>query len=53
MSTAADFYKPVHTAHLETWCADAVPYLGLPPGWRFLLAPGHEDVWFDETLLVE
>ena len=52
-TTDDDFYKPVHTAHLETWAADAVPYLGLPPGWRFLLAPGHEDVWFDESLLVE
>ncbi len=41
----ADFFKPAHTLHLETWCADAVPYLGLPPGWRFLIAPDHEDVW--------
>lgn len=22
-----------------------------PPGWRFLIAPGHEDVWFDASLL--
>jgi hypothetical protein len=50
-SAASDFFKPVHTLHLETWCADAIPYLGLPPGWRFLLAPGHEDVWFDDSLL--
>jgi hypothetical protein len=48
-----DFYKAVHSAHLDTWCTDAVPYLGLPPGWRFLLAPGYEDVWFDEALLTE
>jgi hypothetical protein len=27
------------------------PYLALPPGWRFLLAPGYEDVWYDPTLL--
>ena len=51
LSEGADFFKPAHTAHLETWCADAVPYLGLPPGWRFLIAPGHEDVWFDGSLL--
>lgn len=51
LSEDPDFFKPVHTAHLETWAADAVPYLGLPPGWRFLLAPDHEDVWFDESLL--
>ena len=25
--------------------------LGLGPGWRFLIAPGHEDVWFDANLL--
>jgi hypothetical protein len=52
-SDADDFFKPVHTAHLEDWCPDAVPYLGLPPGWRFLIAPGYEDVWFDVSLLVE
>jgi hypothetical protein len=52
LSDADDFFKPVHAAHLETWAADAMPYLGLPPGWRFLLAPDHEDVWFDESLLV-
>lgn len=22
-----------------------------PAGWRFLIAPGHEDVWYDEALL--
>jgi hypothetical protein len=26
-------------------------YLALPAGWRFLLAPDHEDVWFDVNLL--
>jgi hypothetical protein len=28
-----------------------VQYLGLPPGWRFLVAGRRVDVWFDETLL--
>ncbi|WP_459166268.1 hypothetical protein [Sinorhizobium meliloti] len=23
----------------------------MPPGWRFLIANGYEDVWYDETLL--
>jgi hypothetical protein len=50
---SADYFKPVHTVHLETWCADAVPYLGLPSGWSFSLAPGIADVWFDEAFLVE
>jgi hypothetical protein len=26
-------------------------YLALPPGWRFLIATNHEDVWFDAALL--
>ena len=42
-----DFFLPIHVAHLEQYCPSAVPYLELPPGWRFLVAPGHEDVWFD------
>jgi hypothetical protein len=50
-SAAADFFVPLHVDHLSSWCSAAVPYLGLPPGWRFLLAPDHEDVWFDESLL--
>jgi hypothetical protein len=25
--------------------------LGLPPGYRFLLADAYEEVWFDENLL--
>jgi hypothetical protein len=52
LSDSPDFFQAVHTIHLETWSADAVPYLGLPPGWRFLLAPDYEDVWYDESLLV-
>ncbi|WP_459213513.1 immunity protein Imm33 domain-containing protein [Paraburkholderia caribensis] len=28
-----------------------MPYLGLPPGWRFLIAEGYEDVWEDAKLL--
>ncbi len=30
---------------------DVLPYLGLPPGWRFLVAPGYVDVWEDPALL--
>jgi hypothetical protein len=26
-------------------------FLGLPPGWRFLIAGEHEDVWEDPSLL--
>lgn len=45
-----DFFKPVHVEHLKQRCPTIIPYLGLPPGWRFLLAPGQEEVWFDESI---
>jgi hypothetical protein len=41
----------MHVTHLAERCPEVLPYLGLPPGWRFLIAPGHEDVWFDGGLL--
>ena len=46
-----DFFVPLHVAHLAEWCPEVLPYLALPPGWRFLLAPGYEDVWPDASLL--
>jgi hypothetical protein len=52
LSDAPDFFDPLHVSHIGKYCADAIPYLALPPGWRFLIAPGHEDVWFDENLLL-
>jgi hypothetical protein len=51
LSEADDFFEPLHSLHLPEWCPAVVPYLALPPGWRFLLAPGHEDVWYDAALL--
>ena len=51
MGTGDDFFVPLHVSHLGEWCPQVLPYLGLPPGCRFLLAPEHEDVWFDEGLL--
>jgi len=50
-SDASDFFVPLHVVHLDEWCPEVKKYLGLPPGWRFLIAEGHEDVWFDESLL--
>ena len=47
MSDDPDFFVPLHVSHLGDWCPEVLPYLELPPGWRFLIAPGHEDVWFD------
>jgi hypothetical protein len=33
----------------ESW--EWLVYLALPAGWRFLSAPGYEDIWFDDGLL--
>ena len=37
--------------HLYERCPQALPYLGLLPGWRSLVAPDYSDVWDDPTLL--
>ena len=50
-SSADDFFKPVHVSHLEQLSPPVLRYLALPPGWRFLIADGYEDVWFDEAIL--
>jgi len=50
-SEADDFFDPLHVAPLEEYCPNLMPYIGLAPGWRVLLAPGYEDVWYDEALL--
>jgi len=52
LSSAPDFFKPLHVAHLPERCPRVLPYLALPPGWRFVLADGYEDVWQDDSLLV-
>lgn len=51
LSTSDDFFEPIHVDHLGEVLPAVVPYLGLPAGWRFQLAAGHEDVWFDADLL--
>lgn len=50
-SDAPDFYVPLHAKHLEQWAPLVLPYLGLPPGWRFLITEEYEDVWEDPQLL--
>lgn len=47
MSAAADFFVPLCASCLTDAYPSLTPYLELPPGWRFLLAPGQEHVWFD------
>ena len=51
-SEAEDFFVPLHVSHLQDWCPEILKYLGLPPGFRFLIAPGYEDIWEDSSLLL-
>ena len=46
-----DFFRPMHVFHLVEKGAPGLKYLGLPPGWRFLVAGDSEDVWFDAQRL--
>jgi hypothetical protein len=46
-----DFYKPMHVEHIAEYLPSVEPYLSLPMGYRFQIADGYEDVWFDPTLL--
>lgn len=52
-STDPDFYQPLHVTHIAEYLPLVEPYLSLPPGYRFQIADGHEDVWFDPALLAE
>lgn len=51
LSSDPSFFQPLHVEHLATYCPIIVPYLGLAPGWRVLLAPNQREVWFDDQLL--
>jgi hypothetical protein len=51
LSDDPSFFVALHVEHLAKWCPAIVPYLALPAGYRVLLAPDFEDVWFDEALL--
>lgn len=53
LSEEPDFFVPLHVEHLDKWAPTLQKYLGLAPGWRFLLTDNYEDVWFDESLLKE
>jgi hypothetical protein len=46
-----DFFVPVHVRHIDEWNPEIKKYLGLGPGWRFLIAHDYEDVWFEQSLL--
>ncbi|MHA3789131.1 immunity protein Imm33 domain-containing protein [Flavobacterium hauense] len=47
-----NFFEPMHAYHLKEICPYIIKYLGLPPGYRFLITDdGYEDVWEDKSLL--
>jgi hypothetical protein len=50
-STADDFFLPQHARHVFDARPELTGYLGLPPGWGFVLAPGYEDVFQDDRIL--
>jgi hypothetical protein len=50
-SEAADFFEPLHAAHIYETLPVASHLLGLPAGYRFLSAGDYLDVWYDENLL--
>jgi hypothetical protein len=50
-STAPEFFSPLHTRHMLNRKPEIVRFLGLPPGYRFLVDGDYVDVWFDSSLL--
>jgi hypothetical protein len=51
LSDDPGFFVPLHVEHLNEWCPEVLKYLGLAPGWRFLIDDNYEDVWEDKSLL--
>jgi hypothetical protein len=52
LSEDPDFFVPLHVSHLVELCPEVLKYLGLAPGWRFLIGEnGYEDVWEDKSLI--
>jgi hypothetical protein len=51
MHEDAGFFALLHFEHLAEYVPEAVEYLDLPPGHRFLVNHlNHEDIWFDGRL---
>lgn len=51
LSENPSFFQSLCVDHLSEHTPSLVPYLALGPGWRVLLAPEYEDVWFDGALI--
>lgn len=49
--TDDDAFSPLHTIHLVNHIPEVIKFLGLPPGYGFLIAGDYVDVWFDASLL--
>ena len=50
-SDSPDFFAPLHARHLYEKYPEIIKLLGLPPGYRFLLAGDYLDIWYDPALL--
>ena len=50
-SERADFFYPICVEHMIEKLPLVADCLALPPGYRFLIADGYRDIWFDESLL--
>ena len=50
-SEAGDFFSPLCVLHAVERLPEIDRFLGLPPGYRFLIHGDYVDVWFDATLL--
>ena len=51
LSSEPNFFSALHTRHLIEKFPEVVRFLGLPPGYRFLIADDYIDVWYDGSLL--
>jgi hypothetical protein len=50
LSEDPKFFSNVHTHHLMELRPEVLKFLGLPGGYRFLLAGDYVDVWYDPSL---
>jgi hypothetical protein len=51
-SEAPDFFASLHTSHIYEKYPELTKVMGMAPGYRFLLAHGYLDVWYDPSLLL-
>ena len=49
-SSAVDFFQPICAGHIRELLPEALPYLALPPGYKFIIdRNGFEDVWREDN----